>query len=443
LTSVTLRRVLLGAFVVGLGFSITLSETALALLTLLWLWRLRYPEVRRAQVWPLWAPVLAFSVVSVISALASGHAVHALLASKGLLLAATLFVTADALPGSHAADRFLSALAVVSAGAALVGLIQVGLCPGPDPVDWWPRFIYHRCGRARGLFSIYMTLAGILTLVLLAVLPRVIPGHGFRARFALLWLVSLAGLIATFTRGAWLGVAAGAAAVLPAFRRRGWIVLGLLALVFVGLLLVPYQIRVRFLTLYELRHRILTISDPREAGIQERRYMWESGLAMWRKRPVLGWGPGGVKREYERYARPEAFKKRTGHVHNTPLQILVERGVLGLAPWLLIWIGFYARAISLLRRLDHSLVRERALVVGSLAAVTGFLVGGLSEYNFGDSEVVMVAWAVMALPYVVARGMESRAPAFVPGKTGDVSPSLVKGEHVIAREATDLAGSAP
>jgi O-antigen ligase len=443
LTSAIVRRLLLGAFVVGLGFSITLSETALALLTLLWLWRLRDPEVRRAQVWPLWVPVLAFSVVSVISALASGHAVQGLLASKGLLLASTLFVTADALPGSQAADRFLSAVAVVSAGAALVGLVQVGLCPGPEPVDWWPRFIYHRCERAHGLFSIYMTLAGVLTLVVLAMLPRVVPGRGFRPASSLLWLVALAGLIATYTRGAWLGVAAGMAAALPVFRRRGWIVVGVLALIVVGLLVMPYEVRIRARTLVELRHRILTMVDPREAGVQERRYMWESGTSMWRERPLLGWGPGGVKREYERYARPEAFKKRTGHVHNTPLQILAERGLLGLAAWLSIWIVFYVRALALLGRLPPSQSRERALVVGSLAAVTGFLVAGLSEYNFGDAEVVMVAWAVMALPFAVARGMESRAPAFVPGKTGDVSPSPAKGEHVIAREATDLAGSAP
>ncbi|HEV8532530.1 MAG TPA: O-antigen ligase family protein, partial [Methylomirabilota bacterium] len=316
-----------------------------------------------------------------------------------------------------------------------LGLVQVGLCPGPEPTDWWPRFIYHHCERARGLFSIYMTLAGILTIVALALLPRVMPGRGFRPGSVLLWLTALAGLIATFTRGAWLGLAAGAVAVLPAFRRRGGIALGALALIFVALLVMPSEIRLRFLILNELRHRILTMTDPHQAGLQERRYMWESGLAMWRERPLLGWGPGGVKREYERYARPEAFKKRTGHVHNTPLQILVERGLLGFTAWLLIWVVFYARAIGRLGRLDVSLIRERALVAGSLAAVTGFLVGGLSEYNFGDSEVVMVAWAVMALPFVVARGMESPAPAFVPGKSGDVSPSPMKGEHVIAREA--------
>jgi hypothetical protein len=47
-------------------------------------------------------------------------------------------------------------------------------------------------------------------------------------------------------------------------------------------------------------------------------------------------------------------------------------------------------------------------VVGSIAAVTGFLVGGLSEYSFGDSEVVMLAWTVMALPSAVAKGMTGR-----------------------------------
>ena len=45
---------------------------------------------------------------------------------------------------------------------------------------------------------------------------------------------------------------------------------------------------------------------------------------------------------------------------------------------------------------------ERGLVIGSIAAITGFLIGGLSEYNFGDSEVVMVAWAIMALPWAAA-----------------------------------------
>jgi O-antigen ligase len=86
-------------------------------------------------------------------------------------------------------------------------------------------------------------------------------------------------------------------------------------------------------------------------------------------------------------------------VHSAPLQILVERGLLGLAAWLAIWVTFLTRCLGLLRRLPSEATAERMLVVGSLAAIASFLVAGLSEYNFGDSEVVMVAWALMALPW--------------------------------------------
>ena len=95
--------------------------------------------------------------------------------------------------------------------------------------------------------------------------------------------------------------------------------------------------------------------------------------------------------------------KRTGHVHNSALQILVGLGLAGLLAWLWIWAAFYAEAVRLLRRLPAAAARERALVAGSIAAVTGFLVAGLSEHNFGDSEVVMVAWVMVALPWSVSR----------------------------------------
>ena len=390
---IALRRGLLAAFVVGLGVSITLAQGALIGLTLLWLWRLRDPEVRRGQAWPLWQPVLAFAAATLVSALASGHVAASVAASKGLLLVAALYVTADALEDARNGDRFLSWLALAAAGAALAGLVQIGACPSQEPAAGLARWFFHRCDRARAFFSIYMTLAGVLNIALLATLPRVLPGS-FRAWSAPVWLLTAIGLAMTYTRGAWIGLGAGAAALSPMNRH------GRLALL-TGLVLLP----VIFLVgPHDLSHRFRSMFDPDEAGIKERVYMWRSGTAMWRERPLLGWGPGGVKREYSRYALPEAFKKRTGHVHNTPLQILAERGVLGLATWLAIWIAFYYRAIGLVRALGASRVRERALVAGSVAAVTGFLVSGLSEYNFGDSEVVMVAWAVMALPWAAATG---------------------------------------
>jgi O-antigen ligase len=391
----SVRGVLLGAFVAGLGVSITLAETALALLTLHLLWRLRDPGARAAARWPLWPPVVVFSAVTILSALLSGHPAASLEAAKGLLLVAALYVTADAVRDEGTAGRFLLGLTLAATVAAVVGLLQVGLCPGPGVPASGPRWLYHRCDRAHGFFSIYMTLAGVLSLVLLATLPRLLPGGGGWRRYGAPWLLMLAGLVATYTRGAWIGFAAGVLTVAATVRRGRWLLLAGLLVLAGGLLAGPP----------ELRERFLSIADPAEAGIRERVYMWRSGLAMWRERPVLGIGPGGVKREYPRYALPEAFKKRTSHVHSTPLQILVERGALGLAAWLAVWAAFLARCIRLLRRLPEEARPARALVVGSLAAIVGFLLGGLSEHNFGDSEVVMVAWALMALPWAVTQGV--------------------------------------
>ena len=388
----TPQRALLACFVLGLGFSITLSETTLALLTLHWLWRLRDREYRQRASWPLAAPVIAFSVTSALCALLSSHPEASLLDSKLLLLVLALYVTTDALPGSEEADQLLSALAVVAAVGAVMGLLQVGLCR-PEPGGGLAGWFFHRCDRARAAFSIYMTLAGVLSLVLLATLPRLFPGPGFRAWSVPAWVITLAGLAATLTRGAWAGFASGVLAFLPVVRRGRWLLLGGLLVLAMAALAGPEQ----------LSRRFQSMADPNDPTVREREYMWQSALAMWKEHPWLGWGPGGVKREYSRYALPEAIKKRTGHVHNTPLQMLVERGLIGLATWLWIWAAFYMRAMALLRCLPADAWRERALVSGSLAAVTGFLVGGLAEYNFGDSEVVLVAWTVVALPFVVER----------------------------------------
>lgn len=395
------RRALFAAFVVGLGLSITLSQSALAALTALWLWRLRDPEVRRAQAWPLRAPVLAFAAATLLSAFLSAAPAVSVPFSKGLLLMAALYVTADAIRDVTAAGRFLMLLAAVATVAAVIGLVQVAVCPGPavrtDLPAWLSHLLYHRCHRARGAFSIYMTLAGVLTLTLLATLPRLLPGARPRLWFAPLWLVMLAGLVASFTRGAWLGFGAGVLSLLPGNRRGRVALVAGLGLLVLAFLAGPPAVRERF----------LSMSDPQEATVKERRYMWRSGIEMWREHPWLGLGPGGVKREYPRFALPEAVKKHTGHVHNTPLQILIERGVIGLAAWLWIWAAFYAEAVRVVRRLPPDAVTARAAALGSVAAITGFLVGGLSEYNFGDAEVVMVAWVLAALPWIVARAPDA------------------------------------
>jgi hypothetical protein len=83
------------------------------------------------------------------------------------------------------------------------------------------------------------------------------------------------------------------------------------------------------------------------------------------------------------------------------MQVGAERGLIGLGCWLWIWVAFYGQAWRIYRGIEAHARQARALVVGSLAGVTGFHVAGLTEFTFGDSEVIMLVYFLMALPYVV------------------------------------------
>ncbi len=391
----TLRPWILGLFLIGLAFSITLSESALVLLIVLWLLGLRKKSARAAQGFPLAWPVLAFCAATLLSALLSANPAGSLVDSKGLFLLLILYVLLGVLPDIEAADRFLTGLFLLLAVHAGLSIIQVTVCPrDPWGLPVVARF-FRRCDRAHGFFSIYMTLAGVLILILLTTLPRLLRRTGDRRWWTpLAWGVSGVALVLTFTRGAWGGFLAGAAWL--AFLLRRWSVLVSIG----GVLLLAL---LALLSSGRMADRLQSLEDP--TNLRERLYMWQSGLAIVRDHPLTGVGPGQVKVVFPRYARPEAIRKSSSHVHNAPLQILAERGLLGLAAWLWIWIAFFLRAGWLWTRLGPDQERERRLVAGSLAAIVGFLVAGLSEFNFGDSEVVMVAYALMALPFVVERGV--------------------------------------
>ncbi len=385
---------LLWVFVVSLGVSITVAQTALALLGLCWLVRLREPGRWQALRFPLFAPCIALVVLTLVAALASSRPGASLVASKSLLLIGTFYLVLHALDSPTEALRLHSLFSIVLMGVAILGIVQVGLCP-KDP-GWIPvmsRF-FKRCDRAHAFYSIYMTLAGVLSVGLLALLPRVMVGQRDRA-----WWVGPAcvaqalALAVTYVRGAWVGVAAGVIALAVIVREARWMVLGMLGVAMLAL----------FVGVPGLRQRAASMVDPADPTAHERLLMWRSGLRMARDHPILGVGPGGVSEVYPRYVDPSALRAKRGHLHNVPLQILVERGPLALAAWVWLFAAFFLETGRTLARRPVPDARERALVVGSVVATVGFLVGGLFEYNFGDSEVVMTAYCVMALAFAVMR----------------------------------------
>ena len=388
------RGPLLLVLVAGLAVSISLAQIALGVLAA-WVLLARRAGVLGRLRWPLLAPIAAFAVWSVVAVLASEQPAVGAWDLKNLLILGAIVVIVNALPEPEAARRFALWLLIALTAAALFGLLQVAICPGPEAVGTSTVVVgkfLRKCTRARGFYSIYMTLAGVVAMMLTSALPRLARLGPETRWLAPAWLAGGAALGFTYVRGAWLGFAAGAFAVIAGLGRRGLVAAAALLIVAGGLVL----------ALPTIRARVETIGDQNDDTTRDRMAMMLVGFDIVAAHPVTGIGPEGVKRVYPKLVPPEGMRRSTSHLHNTPLQIAAERGLVGLAAWLWIFVAFFRRAGAVWRRLPASAGDDRVVVLGSLAALVTFLVGGLFEYNFGDSEVLMVAIALMALPFAVA-----------------------------------------
>jgi O-antigen ligase len=115
---------------------------------------------------------------------------------------------------------------------------------------------------------------------------------------------------------------------------------------------------------------------------------------------------------YPQYRVPEAVEKVNQHLHNVPLQIAAERGLPALAVWL--WFVVIL-LVDLSRRFRAR--NQRFLVAAALAAVVSMLTAGMFEYNFGDSEFLMLFLILVTLPFAAARN-RADAVSLHAGSTG-------------------------
>ena len=114
----------------------------------------------------------------------------------------------------------------------------------------------------------------------------------------------------------------------------------------------------------------------------------KAGLRLIPQHPLLGVGMDAHKQHWHEWGFPGEY---ITHTHSTPIQLAMERGLpaLGCYLWLMIALGWW-----LWRSYKSA---NNPLALGALAALLGFSISSLVNYNFGDSEVVMLLLFIVAL----------------------------------------------
>jgi O-antigen ligase len=373
---------LLLAFVASLQFSIAAANVLLAATLLCWV-ALLVRERRRPAAPAFFVPIIAYAAITFVSVIFSVNAGVSLVDSKQLVLFLIVPMIYDLARRDRSAQVVDVILAVGAASAAYGIIVQYGLQNFDD--------LEHRI---QGALSHYMTYSGVLMLVLCAAAARLMFGSRDRTWPALIIPALVVAISLTLTRSAWVGMCAGVA------------VLFVLKDVRLTLLLPVAIVLVYALAPANITGRMLSTFDLTDPSNRDRLAMARTGVAMIGDFPLTGVGPDMVSRLYGEYRDPGAVQQQNPHLHNVPLQIAAERGLPALGIW--IWfVGTLAAGLLRLFRAGHA----RSLAAGGLAAIAAMLAAGLFEYNFGDSEFLMLFLVLATLPFAQARPDDAAAAA--------------------------------
>ncbi len=386
-----LIRICLYGFVIGCYQGIAITQSALILGLLVW--AARYTWGKRTDVHPgnvrsagcFVTPVdLAFLFwlgSGIISTVFAVDPLASLDKLRKIFMIGVVYLFAFHLDGEERTERIVLALLASASVASVIGVAD---------------YISHPWGvggRTRGTLGHYMTMGGLLMFaagisVSLALFAR---ARGWRAWFLRFSALSTTACLAvTFTRSAWIGFIVALATVF-AFKRR------------LLLALLPVALGLFFIVAPPgFQSRITSIFEPAHPANVERVHLWKAGLAIFRDHPVAGVGLMDQSKLYERYRSADA-RESHGHFHNIFIQVAAARGVIGLASFVyLLWAMGAAirRAIPAGRRISPF---AEALSVGAFGVYLGFIAAGFFEWNFGDSEIIMLVYFLVGACIALTR----------------------------------------
>jgi O-antigen ligase len=439
----TLERVQLGltaAVAATCLVSIFATQVALTLAVAVYLLRIVRRRTRFEHL-AVDAPILAFSIWTLLSASFSPDPVASHESAKKLVLFALFYLAVDTLRAEDDRERVVDAALLGGVVLAAGSLLQYYFL-GFDTLDKRPRsFLGH-----------YMTASGLVmgvTVLAAARLafrgaPLVPPSRADLVRLAglaaALGLMTLLGAMDVFaveaerllvaalvgaamfvalSRGTWPTASTGttlatlviplsAWALLLSRTRNAWLgtVAGLAVVALLraprALLLVPAGIAAILILRPAPVVDRLTLTD---ASSRDRYYMWQAGIDMILDKPVFGQGPGMILVRYPGYRWQEAPNPQTPHLHDNALQIAAERGL----PCLVMWLWLVAAAMAdAYREARRGLFGAGWVAGGALAVLAAVMTAGLFEYNFGDSEFLMLFLVLITLPFAA---MNTAAPA--------------------------------
>jgi hypothetical protein len=170
------------------------------------------------------------------------------------------------------------------------------------------------------------------------------------------------------------------------------------------LILVAFFVALMFGVNWIQQHRAQKWMDLSDPGTQYRLLMWRDSVKFIRAHPIVGTGLDSIGGHWQRWDL-EAYRRfpLKSHFHSTPIEFAVECGLPTLAVWLWLMGGYLVFLLRLSTLSQKAGWFPRGLASGILGGLVAVLLTSLLQYNFGDSEAMIVFWFLMGLAFALER----------------------------------------
>ena len=311
---------------------------------------------------------------------------------KKLILFAVLLVVYSGVRNRKAAKTLLWGIVGAATASSLWSFVQFARKLAAARAEGTPFYLYYLAQRTTGFMSHWMTFAGEMVMaagIALALFFFAARNPKERWGAATTGVVIAIALVVNQTRGAWFAGLAVAVYLTACWRPKGLLAVPVIAAAALAASPTPVQ------------QRLLSVVRPHgtQDSNQHRIICWRTGLAMVKAHPVLGLGPERIGKEFLAYLPPDIPlplpEGYYAHVHNVYLQYAAERGIPALLA--ILWL-FGKMIFDWVRGLRSGC--DRFLLHSGIAAMLGTAIGGVTEYNLGNSEILHLLLAIAACAYV-------------------------------------------
>ena len=145
------------------------------------------------------------------------------------------------------------------------------------------------------------------------------------------------------------------------------------------------------------RSRVGSIFDFYMPSNFTRFALWNAGIKIFKDHPLFGVGDIDLAKLYSQY-KNYYDKEIQGHMHNNYVHILVILGSFGFVVVMFLFYKIF-RVLIKISKETKSVDFISSYSLGAIGVFVSFLVSGLTEWNFGDHEIITLLWFVVGLNF--------------------------------------------